>query len=75
MPHLLDKQKHGLILLLSAIVTIAGLLAAISLSVVFVQINRGTTQCHVCDDQVSGGKNFKLDEVLYSVEDHLEPFP
>ena len=42
-------------------VTIAGLLAVISLSVVLVQLN--TTQCHGCDDHVSGGLGNKLDEV------------
>ena len=67
---LLNKQKHGLILLMSAIVTIAGLLAVISLSVVLVQIN--TTQCHVCDDHVSGGLGKKLDEV--HVHDCLEDY-
>ena len=41
----------------SAVVTIAGLLAVISLSVVLVQIN-SQSQCHLCDDfnEVSRGK-------------------
>ena len=53
----LGKQKCGLVLVMSAIVTIAGLLAVISLSVVLVQIN-SQNQCHLCDDinDVSRGK-------------------
>ena len=45
----LDKQKCGLMLVMSAVVVIAGLLAAISLSVVLVQIN-SQNQCQLCDD-------------------------
>ena len=49
------KQKCGLVLVMSAVVVIAGLLAAISLSVVLVQIN-SQNQCQLCDDV----NNFKL---------------
>ena len=45
----LGKQKCGLVLVMSAVVAIAGLVAVISLSVVLVQIN-SQNQCQLCDD-------------------------
>ena len=55
----LGKQMCGLVLVMSAIVTIAGLLAVMSLSVVLVHQINSLNQCHRCDDvdQVSKGKN------------------
>ena len=58
----LDEQKYGLISVISTIVTIAGLLTVVSLSVVLMQIKSESNECHLCGDHVSRGK--KLGEMI-----------
>ena len=56
-----------MISVMSTIVTIAGLLTVVSLSVVLMQIKSESNECHLCGDHVSRGE--KLGEmIIYIVE-------